>query len=589
MDPTRSLGGVLISDVVVVGAGPGRDGGGDRAGPGRARRRRRRQGRVPARQVLRRRADDAGAARARGARVRPRRGRRLAGRRRRRAALAERPPGPRPAARRARARTPRSRRGCSSTTRSSTSPSRPGRPSLQGHGFDGIDRRARRPRRARRRRPRARSRPRYVVAADGMWSPVRKALGLAEPGYLGEWHAFRQYVRDVDGTGRPRPVRLVRRGPPARLRVVVPAARRAGQRRLRRAARRHPADPGHEGDCGPACSTARTSVPRSARDAAGEGRHTAWPIPARIDAAPLTSRPRAADRRRGDGHRRADRARASARRCSRAASRPRRSSPAARSTTPTVRRALRVDGPPPPRRRPPHVGPPRPGARPRPRRPGRHRRPRPRRRVGPAQLRPLDVRGRAAGDRPHAVALAPPRARRPGRVRRADARPVLRIRPDRAGPKDSAVAADPLAAGTRRRAPAARRRRGRRGRTTFVQPSAAHTPHGTPSDATRRVASASAADDASHSAHGASSARSTCRCQSHPSWRTRRGGPAWAASSSLSSAGGDVAIGSPRTRRAARRAPRRSPPTSSAVELDVRARRTTRARRPSTAPTGRRG
>ncbi|MDQ3106650.1 MAG: FAD-dependent monooxygenase, partial [Actinomycetota bacterium] len=36
---------------------------------------------------------------------------------------------------------------------------------------------------------------RYVVAADGMWSPLRKALLGAEeaPGYLGEWHAFRQY------------------------------------------------------------------------------------------------------------------------------------------------------------------------------------------------------------------------------------------------------------------------------------------------------------------------------------------------------------------------------------------------------------
>ncbi|MET0459471.1 MAG: NAD(P)/FAD-dependent oxidoreductase [Ilumatobacteraceae bacterium] len=40
---------------------------------------------------------------------------------------------------------------------------------------------------------------RYVIAADGMWSPVRKALGLAQPGYLGEWHAFRQYVTGVDG------------------------------------------------------------------------------------------------------------------------------------------------------------------------------------------------------------------------------------------------------------------------------------------------------------------------------------------------------------------------------------------------------
>ena len=34
---------------------------------------------------------------------------------------------------------------------------------------------------------------RYVVGADGAWSPLRKALGAHEPGYLGDWHAFRQY------------------------------------------------------------------------------------------------------------------------------------------------------------------------------------------------------------------------------------------------------------------------------------------------------------------------------------------------------------------------------------------------------------
>jgi geranylgeranyl reductase family protein len=37
----------------------------------------------------------------------------------------------------------------------------------------------------------------HVVAADGMWSPVRKHLGLATPGYRGEWHAFRQYFTGV--------------------------------------------------------------------------------------------------------------------------------------------------------------------------------------------------------------------------------------------------------------------------------------------------------------------------------------------------------------------------------------------------------
>ena len=41
----------------------------------------------------------------------------------------------------------------------------------------------------------------YVVAADGMWSPVRKAMGLSTAGYLGEWHAFRQYISNVTGTG----------------------------------------------------------------------------------------------------------------------------------------------------------------------------------------------------------------------------------------------------------------------------------------------------------------------------------------------------------------------------------------------------
>lgn len=40
---------------------------------------------------------------------------------------------------------------------------------------------------------------RFVIAADGMWSPVRKSLGKSESGYLGEWHAFRQYARNVTG------------------------------------------------------------------------------------------------------------------------------------------------------------------------------------------------------------------------------------------------------------------------------------------------------------------------------------------------------------------------------------------------------
>ena len=37
----------------------------------------------------------------------------------------------------------------------------------------------------------------HLIAADGMWSPTRKALGLQVEGYRGEWHAFRQYYENV--------------------------------------------------------------------------------------------------------------------------------------------------------------------------------------------------------------------------------------------------------------------------------------------------------------------------------------------------------------------------------------------------------
>ena len=42
---------------------------------------------------------------------------------------------------------------------------------------------------------------RFAVAADGMWSPMRKYLGVHQPGYRGEWHAFRQYFAEVSEAG----------------------------------------------------------------------------------------------------------------------------------------------------------------------------------------------------------------------------------------------------------------------------------------------------------------------------------------------------------------------------------------------------
>ncbi len=37
----------------------------------------------------------------------------------------------------------------------------------------------------------------FVIGADGAWSPLRHLLGAQVPGYLGDWHAFRQYFTDV--------------------------------------------------------------------------------------------------------------------------------------------------------------------------------------------------------------------------------------------------------------------------------------------------------------------------------------------------------------------------------------------------------
>lgn len=39
----------------------------------------------------------------------------------------------------------------------------------------------------------------YVVGADGMYSPLRRALAPKHEAYLGEIHAFRQYFENVDG------------------------------------------------------------------------------------------------------------------------------------------------------------------------------------------------------------------------------------------------------------------------------------------------------------------------------------------------------------------------------------------------------
>lgn len=124
----------------------------------------------------------------------------------------------------------------------------------------------------------------WLVAADGMWSPVRRALGLSEPGYLGEWHAFRQYAANVTGTaahtlhvwfdadllpGYAWSFPL----PGGRANVGFGMLRREGESmQTMRALWSELLSRSHVADAlGPGAQM--------------EDRHTAWPIPARIDRA----------------------------------------------------------------------------------------------------------------------------------------------------------------------------------------------------------------------------------------------------------------------------------------------------------------
>ena len=258
-----------------------------------------------------------------------------------------------------------------------------------------------------------------------MWSPLRKAVGAATPGYLGEWHAFRQYFTGVGPQAREA-VGLVRARPAARLRVVVPAPGRTGQRRLRhpaigRAPRR--ARRPRAGDEGRVARPARPPAHRRSvlgADARPEAPHRAWPIPARVDSTRAHVRARAVRRRCRVRDRSADRRRHRAGTAHRDARRRGRSNDGGPVRRRLVRRpptkpSVRAHAV----RRPPHV-----------RllvRVVRHRRgaragapPRVAHPVDGAELRPLAVRGLPPGARRHAPALAPRRcSRHPARTLRS--------------------------------------------------------------------------------------------------------------------------------------------------------------------------
>ncbi len=129
---------------------------------------------------------------------------------------------------------------------------------------------------------------RYVLAADGMWSPTRKLLGLAEAGYLGEWHAFRQYARNVTGPAQERlyvwfePDLL----PGYMWSFPLPGNRvnigfgilRDGERKVQSMK-----------DLWVQLLQRPHIVEALGADVELEDRHTAWPIPAGVDRAVLTS------------------------------------------------------------------------------------------------------------------------------------------------------------------------------------------------------------------------------------------------------------------------------------------------------------
>jgi geranylgeranyl reductase family protein len=122
----------------------------------------------------------------------------------------------------------------------------------------------------------------YVVAADGMWSPVRKALGVNQPGYLGEWHAFRQYVGDVTGPAADRLYVWFEADllPGYAWSFPLPGNRaNVGFGVLRERSRRV----GDMKDLWVDLLARPHIVSALGPGFALEGRHTAWPIPARVD------------------------------------------------------------------------------------------------------------------------------------------------------------------------------------------------------------------------------------------------------------------------------------------------------------------